>query len=165
MAVPLLAAESSGIVAPTLQEIQVAAHVIHFQETQPMRLITPAVVYNMTDRRSRKEANAIAALLGNGLAVADLTLHPLLIEQHHLTDSTAFTAVFATIGVDQGLPADGLKRRHALCLTTHLDQVEQGACTIAIRSVPSVSIAFNTMNAAAAGGGFITAFRMMVREI
>ena len=116
LALPLLAAESSaGITAPTLQEIQVAAHVIQFQETRPVGPLTLAVVYNMADRRSEEEANAIAALLGSGLVVGNLILRPLLVEQRHLTDSTAFGAVFATIGVDQGLLAEGLKRHHVLC--------------------------------------------------
>ena len=89
----------------------------------------------------------------------------MLVEQNRLADKLSFGAVFDTVGADDGLLAAGLKQHRVPCLTRHLEQVEHGHCTVAIRSAPVVSIAINEVNAAAAGVQFATAFRMMVREI
>jgi hypothetical protein len=152
-------------VAPNPQDIQIAGRVLNFQETPRSGAITIAIVYNPADPRSRDEAAALAALLGNGLFVGALFLHPLLVEQTRLAEAPAYGAIFATIGVDESLLGAALKQRQVLCLTRHLEQVEHAACTVAIGSQPSVSIVVSQANAAIAGVRFATAFRMMVREI
>ena len=150
---------------PTLQDLVVAGHVLHFQQPPVSGGIILAIVYNSAMAGSHDEAATLAALLGRGLDVGDLTLHPRLVEQSHLGDSTDYGAVFTALGVDQTL-LGGILRQHQLpCLTLHLEQVEYGSCIVAIRSRPSVSIAVNEANAIRAGVQFATAFRMMVREI
>ena len=140
-------------------------HVLHFQERPPAGAITIAIVYNTTDPRSQTESKALMALLGSGLAVGDLILQPRLVEQAQLATTSGYDAVFATIGVDDAVLAVSLKHHQLPCMTRHLEQVEHGACIVAISSEPRVSIVVNEANAASAGVRFPTAFRMMVREI
>jgi hypothetical protein len=150
---------------PTLQDMRVAGHVLGFQESTAAGEVIVAVVYNAAETRSHDEAIASASLLVGGLSVGGLVLQPCLVEQGHLAEPAGYSAIFATIGVDEGLLAAGVKRHHVPCLTRHLEQVEHGACTVAIRTDPSVSIVVNQANAVIAGVHFATAFRMMVREI
>ena len=150
---------------PTLQEMVVGGHVLNFQEHPIAGDVVIALVYATSDSKSHDEAAALAALLGDGLAVGGLVMRPRLVEQAKLMETSGYAAVFATTGVDETVLAAVLKQRHIPCLTRHLEQVEHGACTVAIRSDPDVSIVVNQANAANAGVHFATAFRMMVREI
>lgn len=150
---------------PDLEEVQVAGRVLHFQTTQPSGRLTLAVVYAGSNAQSRGEAASLVALLGTGLAVGDLVLCPLLVEQSELAAGPGYGAVFSTSGVDPELLGAALKQRHVPCLTGHLEQVASGSCTVAIRSIPSVGIVLNAVNAATAGVHFATAFRMMVEEL
>lgn len=164
--VPSLAAAAvQDMAMPDLQDMQIIGRVLGFQQKQPSGTITLAVIYDGADTRSRDEADAIAALLGNGLAVSDLTLRPVLVEQARLGDIHGYGALITTGGIDQRLLAAGLKEQGIPCLTMHLEQVEHGACVVAIRSMPSVSIVVSKVNASLAGVRFATAFLMMVREI
>lgn len=150
---------------PTLQDMQTAGRVLHFQQRPAVGMTIIAIVYNPADARSHDEAAALAALLGDGLVVGDLMLRPRLIEQADLAAAAAYGAIFTTAAVDQAMLAGNLKQRQIPCLTRHLEQVEHGSCIVAICSQPSVSIIVNTRNAARAGVRFATAFRLMVREI
>ncbi len=150
---------------PTLQDMQIAGHVLHFQQTPVLGAIVVAIVYDPANRHSHDEAAAIAAVLGNGLVVGDLILRPRLVEQAHLVEAGDYGAVFTTVAVDQALLSAELTRRQVPCLTRHPEQVEHGSCIVAICSKPSVSIVVNMRNAAYAGVRFATAFRMMVQEI
>ena len=150
---------------PTPQDMQIAGHVLHFQQTPVLGAIVVAIVFNPADTRSHDEAAATAALLGNGLVVGDLILRPRLVEQAHLAEAGEYGAVFTTVAVDQALLGADLKKRQVPCLTRHSEQVEHGSCIVAICSQPSVSIVVNMQNAGLAGVHFATAFRMMVQEI
>lgn len=150
---------------PTLQDLQVAGHVLGFEESPLVGEVVVALVYNGAELGSRNEAVALAALLGQGMSVGGLIMRPRLVEQGHLAESGGYSAIFVTRGVDEGLLRASLQRNRVPCLTRHLEQVEQGTCTVAIRTEPSVSIVVNEANATIAGVRFATAFRMMVREI
>lgn len=150
---------------PDLQDMQIIGRVLSFQQKQPSGTIALAVIYDGADAASHDEANAIAVLLGNGLAVSELTLRPVLVEQARLGDIRGYGALITAAGVDQRVLAASLKGQGIPCLTMHLDQVEHGACIVAIRSTPNVSIVVSKMNASLAGTQFATAFLMMVREI
>ena len=151
--------------APTLQDIQVAGRVLHFQDAHLPREITLAIVYNAAEVHSRDEAVALGALLGSSLLVGDLVMRPRLVEQAYLSKTTGFSAIFTTTGVDDALIGESLRQHQVPCLTRHLEQVEHGTCIVAICSVPTVRIVVNEANAVIAGIHFATAFRMMVREI
>ena len=151
--------------APSLQDIQVAGRVLHFQVPPYSGEIVVAIVFDQHQPASVAEANALGALLGTGLPVGNLTLRPRLVEQRQLSAPGDYGAIFAASGVDDQLLSAGLRSHRVLCLTRHLGQVEHGACVVAICSEPQVVIVVNETNASAVGLQFATAFRMMVREI
>ena len=156
---------SVDVVPPTLQDILVAGRVLQFRDPPSSGEIVVAIVFDVTDASSRDEANATAALFGRGQSVGDLILRPKLIEQKSLAASTGYGVIFTASGVNEHLLAASLKLRGVPCLTRHLEQVEHGACTVAICSNPRVSIVVNSANAAMASTSFAIVFRMMVREI
>jgi hypothetical protein len=167
---PLLGAgpadpSEAGTTRPSLQEVEVAGRVLHFQADQPSGPVKLAVVYNPADPDSRTEAAALMGLLAGGLAVGDLVLQPVQVAQSHLGAGGGFGAVFETIGVDDSLLGRALRQWQIPCITRHLQQVDHGACTVAIRSAPGVSIILSAANASADGVRFATAFRMMVDEL
>jgi hypothetical protein len=57
------------------------------------------------------------------------------------------------------------RAHHALCVTSALEAVQSGRCTMAIWSDPRAEIALNVEAARAAGVSFPLAFHMMVREL
>lgn len=151
--------------APTLQDLQIATHVLHFLDAPVSGELILAIAFDASDAASRAEATALASLAGEGLTAGDLTLRPCLVEEGQLATVTGYGAVFATAGVNQKLLGASLKQRHVPCLTRHLEQVQHGACIVAIGTEPTVSIVLNAANAASDGVRFATAFRMMVPEI
>ena len=94
---------------PTLQDMQIAGRVLHFQQEPVTGTIVVAIVYNAADARSHDEADALAALLGRGLGVGDLILQPRLIEQAHLAGTSGYGAIFTAVAVDQQLLAASLQ--------------------------------------------------------
>lgn len=150
---------------PTLQDLQIAARVLHFLDVPVSGDLFLAIAFNPSDAASRAEAVALVSLAGNGLSVGNLTLRPYLVAQDKLAVVAGYGAVFATTGVDQRLLGASLKQRHVPCLTRHPEQVQHGACIVAIGTEPTVSIVLNAANAAADDVHFATAFRMMVVEI
>lgn len=151
--------------APTLQDLQIAGRVLHFLDVPVSGDLFLAVAFNPADAASRVEAVALVGLAGKGLSVGNLTLRPYLVAQDKLATVAGYGAIFATTGVDQKILGASLAQRHVPCLTRHPEQVEHGACIVAIGTEPTVSIVLNTANAAADEVHFATAFRMMVLEI
>jgi hypothetical protein len=151
--------------SPTLQDLQIAGRVLAFQDPRPAPDVTVAIVFDPADPASRQEADALVGLIGPGLTVGDLVLHAVRTEQGQLAGLGTANAVLATAGVNQAVLGSALSRRRIACLTRHPDQVEHGACTVAICTEPSVEIVVNERNAGADGVRFATAFRMMVREL
>ena len=164
-ALPLLGSSPAlSAQPPSLQDMQLAGRVLHFQAAQPSGAMVVAIAFDAADPQSRDEAAAVQALLGTGLGVDNLILQPVLVEQRELIGPAAYDAIFSATGVDAGLLGAALRVRHIPCLTRQLEQVQSGSCIVAIRSAPSVGIVLNTANAAASGVRFATAFRMMVEE-
>lgn len=164
-ALPLLGgAPAVNGLPPSLQDMQLAARVLHFEAAEPSGTMVVAITYNAADPQSVDEATAVQELLRTGLDVDNMILLPVLVEQRRLAGSGSYDAVFSASGVDRALLAAALRQRHIPCLTRHLEQVRSGSCIVAIRSSPSVGIVLNSANAEAASVRFATAFRMMVEE-
>lgn len=58
-----------------------------------------------------------------------------------------------------------LKSRKLPCLSTDLDQVRAGNCTVGLQSAPRVEILLNTGLATASNVAFASVFRMMIKEL
>lgn len=156
---------ADALTMPTLQDIEIAGHVLAFQSDRLKGAITLGVVYNAASADSKAEADTIIRLIGNGLHVGDLVLTARAIPQTALGGNLDVGAWFVAGDVDQSLLRTVLAGRHLICLTRHIDEVAHGACTVSICSSPSVDLVISNANAAAADVHFATAFRMMVREL
>ncbi len=150
---------------PKLRDLQIAGHVLTFQANYPSGDLTLAIVFNAHDRQSREEAAAIAGIIGDGLTIGGLVLKSVTVDQARLAETKSYGAIVDTSNVDDTILKTAVLQHGIPCLTRHLEQVASGACIVAIRSEPNVSIVVNRANAEAAGVHFATAFRMMVREI
>lgn len=123
-----------------------------------------AIAYAPGNPASRSDAEAIAALIGDGLKVGATVLVPKLVETTALA-SGGYRVVIAAAGASGPQISAASRATHALCATADLEAVQGGLCTMTIRSEPRVEIIVNHTAAAAGGIEFTAAFRMMIKEI
>jgi hypothetical protein len=123
-----------------------------------------AIAYAESDAASRQDAEAIAALIGDGLRVGDAVLRAKLVPVGALgTEHCAL--VIAAAGANGPQLSAASHAVHALCVTTELAAVQAGLCALGIRSAPRVEILLNHTALTATGIEFSAAFRMMIHEI
>jgi hypothetical protein len=151
--------------AISLTDLQLVGRVMHFLLSAPTGGMNVAIVYDGADPQSMAEAQHAARLMGDGLQVGAITLHPVLVEQSHLATAADYSAMLATVDVRADVLRAAMQAHHVPCLTTHTDQVKASDCLVAVRSQPAVSIVLNQAAAASAGVRFAIAFRMMVHEL
>ncbi len=148
----------------TAKDLQVLGRAIAFLLPPPATGATVAIAYVNGNAASRSDAEAVAALIGDGLRAGNAVLHPKLVEVAALA-TTECAAVIATSGSNGAALSAASRSAHALCVTTELAAVEAGLCAMGIKSEPHVEILINHAAVSAAGIEFATAFRMMIREI
>lgn len=146
------------------QDLQVLGTALAFMQPRPSGEGTVAIVFAAGDRNSREDAEAIMATIGNGLIAAKVTLAPKLVEAASLA-ATDFSVAIVAAGANSEMVMRAVRARHALCVTADQAAVQQGVCTLAIRSSEHVEIVLNHQVAERTGIGFATAFRMMVHEL
>lgn len=157
--------KASGLPTPSRQDLQILGRVLSFREDQSSGSVLVAIVYNSADAQSIAEAQAFAELMGSGVAVGNLVLQPVLLEQGRLGGASGYAAIFTAASVSTAIVQSVVRQRQVPCITRQIEQVTRGGCIVSIRSSPSVAIAYSSANAAAAGVRFATAFIMMVREV
>ncbi|MBB3936573.1 hypothetical protein [Aureimonas phyllosphaerae] len=166
VALSLCVATQGAVAAdPSLQDLQVIGRALSFKEGAKRTTLSLAMVYDGTSARSQGEMQATLAAVRGGLRVGDAVLKVVAVEQNQFASPSGFDGILTLSDVDQTRLAGTLNGRGVPCLTLDAQQVKNGACTVAIRSRPSVTISINSKNAAAAHVRFATAFIMMVREI
>ena len=145
----------------TPKDLQVLGRAIAFMVPPPGPDTFLAIAYAPGNAASRQDAEAIAALIGGGLTAGRTVLRPRLVDTNGLA-AGGFAVVIAAAGAN-GPPLNAAARgARALCVTTEIEPVRAGLCTMAITSEPRVEI---VVNHAASGVEFAAAFRMMIREM
>lgn len=150
---------------PSKQDVQVIGRVLKFQEDRKGDVLKVAVAYNPANPNSYREAAALVQFLSSGQAVGSLMLSGVLVEQGKVGALGDYDAIFSASGTDPAQLGSAIRQHEVPCITREVEQVSGGACIVAIQTVPSTAIYFNSANAAAAGVHFATAFIMMVREL
>lgn len=148
----------------TAKDLQVLGRAIAFLLPPPGTGATVAIAYVGGNSASRSDAEAIAALIGDGLHAGNAILHPKLVEVGALA-TTECAAVIAASGSNGAGLSAASRSAHTLCVTTELAAVEAGLCAMGIKSDPHVEILINHAAVSASGIEFATAFRMIIREI
>ena len=145
-------------------DLQILGRVLAFTQLVFTGEQTVAIVYAIGNEASRRDAELIAAEIGNGLRVGAILLRPRLVDTASLATG-GFTVLIAADGAAGVQLIQATRREKALCVTASFAAVEAGDCIMAIRSEPRVEILVNHTAAIASGIEFAAAFRMMIREI
>ncbi len=148
----------------TPQDLQVLGNALAFVQPRPAGDGSVAVVYDGTNSASHQDAEAILAAIGKSLTAGGVVLTPKLVDADALATSE-FSLVIVAAGANSEAVLRAVRAHHALCVTADQAAVQQGVCTMAIRSTGRVEIMLNYQAAQASGIGFATAFRMMVHEL
>ncbi len=159
----LAVAQPSAAASLSAEDVQVLARALAFLQPPP-GAGSIAVVFAHDDDASRRDAEAIVALLGDGLRVGGGLLRPMLRDSRAL-ETGGFSVLIAADGANGEAVLAASRAARALCVTGELGAVQAGLCTMAIRSEPRVEVVISHAAAAAAGIEFVAAFRLMVREI
>jgi hypothetical protein len=146
------------------QDLQVLGNALAFVQPRPTGESLLAIVYDGRDSLSRQDAEAILTIIGKSLTASGAVFTPRLVDIDELAAAT-FSLVIVAMGANSEAVARAVSAHHALCVTADQAAVQQGVCTMAIRTTGRVEITLNYRVAQAAGVGFGTAFRMMVREL
>ncbi len=162
LCLPIVQASAGSV---TMQDMQVVGRAISFVEGPKRQPVALVVVFDRAAPASVREMEAVLEVLRQGAEVGGRSFRAVAVEQTQLGATRPGDAVFSTTGVDQRLLLTFVRQSGMPCFTLDTEQVREGACTVAIRSRPSVNISFSSRNASAAGVSFATAFIMMVREL
>jgi ABC-type uncharacterized transport system substrate-binding protein len=150
----------------SLTDLQVAARALTFMENPPSGRVRVGIVYSPRSPRSQAQAEALRVQLGQGMIVGNIDLRPVLVA----IDRAATAEVDLFLLTEHMPPTEGglaavSRTRQIPCVTTDVEQVEKGACVVAVRSQPKVQIIVNRNAANDSGVRFATAFRVMVTEL
>jgi len=159
----LVVAQPAAAASLSARDLQVLDRAIAFLQPRPSGG-SVAVVFAHGDAASRQDAEAIVALLGDGLRSGGSLLRPVLRDSDSL-GAGGFSVLVAAAGANGEALLAASRANHALCVTADLAVVQAGLCTMAISSQPTVELVISHAAAAAAGIEFAAAFRLMVREI
>jgi hypothetical protein len=162
----LLSAPSYRVWAASFgaKDLRVLGRAIAFMQPPPAPDGIIAIAYVLGDPASRRDADAIAAQIGEGLPVGHAMLRPRVIDVASVS-AGGFRVVIAAAGANGPQMNAAARAAKALCVTTDTAAVRDGLCAMAITSEPEVEIIVNHAVSAAAGIEFAAAFRMMIWEM
>ncbi len=125
---------------------------------------TIGIVYNSSNPDAVKEAEATKALIGAGLKSGDKTLTPVMVKASDLAATKDIGAVFLIPGIGDAAAqvTQSINAFKIACVTSDIDLVKNGVCSIGVITAPSVQILVNLSAAAAANVSLDDAFRLMV---
>lgn len=158
----LLGPLAAGATSP--KDLKIGIHVIDFVTNAPAGRTGFGIVYDSRVRESYEDAQQILdALSGQRLPGG---LKPVLVELRDLEDTSNLRALVIADHMKGAYDqlADYGRRTHTLVLSSDLDCVRAGKCTVGIASAPRVEVIVSTQQAQASGIQFSEAFRMMVTE-
>nr|WP_294529640.1 hypothetical protein [uncultured Rhodopila sp.] len=133
-------------------------------QPEPSGQLAIAVAYVAGDEASRKDAEALAALMGEGVHAGRAVFQPRLVDTASLGGG-GYAAILAASGADGERLMAASRAARVLCVTADFAAVQAGRCVMAIRAEPRVEVLVNHAAAAAAGVELAPAFLMMIREI
>ena len=115
---------------------------------------------------ARREADAVRAIVGDGLPTGRVTLRTRLVPVDQLPTVNGIDALFITPGLamSTALIAGAAQRLRIPTLSTDMACVEAANCVVGFSSQPTVQIVIDRSAADRAGVRFTQAFRMLVRE-
>jgi hypothetical protein len=159
-----MAAPASRAASLPPSEIQILGKALAFLDPPLTGDLVVAIVYQDGNPDSHRDAEALAAEIGNSLRIGGAMLTPRVVASTALAGSQ-FALVITALGAASAAVIDAARTQHALCVTADLAAVQAGTCTMAIQADRRVDIFVNREAANRAGLTFATAFRIMVHEL
>jgi ABC-type uncharacterized transport system substrate-binding protein len=150
-------------VTPT--DLQVAARALSFMEKPFAGAVRVGILYSPGSPDSVREAEALRALLGEGMKIGKLELKPALVPTSEASAASVDLFFLTEFVAAADANAAGIAALKRPCVTTDFAQVQSGACLMGVRSAPKVQIVVNRAVARDTGVEFATVFRVMITEI
>ncbi len=152
--------------ATTLKDVKIGIHVIDFVTNAPSGRSGIGIVYDARVKESLEDAQLILESLSSPSLHLAAGLKPALVDVRDLDEASSLRAA---IVADRMKPhydtlAEFGRRTRTLVLSSDLDCVRAGKCTVGIASNPRVEVIVSSQQAQASGIQFSEAFRMMVTE-
>ena len=124
------------------------------------------IVFAPADPESRREAEHVRSVIGDGLATGRVRLQARLVPVEQLTAATGLNALYLTAGLagSSEVIFSAAQRLQVPTISANLTCVEAGRCVVGFTSEPTVQILLNQGAAERIGIHFLQAFRMLVRE-
>lgn len=124
------------------------------------------IAFAPADPASRREAEAIRAIIGDGLPTGRVRLQARLVPVDQLAGATDLNALYVTAGLagSMGAVSGAAQRLHVPTVSTDPACVQSGGCVVGFSSEPTVQIVIDRSAAERTGVRFLQAFRMLVRE-
>ena len=162
----LVLAVSSAQADVTRTDMQVAARALSFISNPLTGPVKVGILYSKSSSRSVRQAENLRAMLADGLRVGSLQMSPVLVELREAADADV-DLFFLTEHIEPNATDTLADNTSApiLCVTTDIDQVRNGACTIGVRSRPKVEVFVSMAAAKASDITFSTVFRVMITEL
>lgn len=165
----LLAAQLVAAPAPAAVEakdVQVVARSLGFVNGMPPATISVAVVFDPAQPGTSADAESFQSLVNGGAKAGSAKLQARTVPVGELGTVDA-----AVVIVPDGMAAHfdrirtALKGRGIVSVSTDRACAEQGACVMAVRSLPKVEIVISRAAAGETGVTFSQAFKMLITEI
>lgn len=166
----LFAAVASVQAEMTPKNLQVAARSLAFLTGRDISKLKIAIIYSPDVLSSKKEAEALAALLNSSFTAGRVTLvavPPVLLGIGNLPALDNKDVAFVTDDLRQwhSAIAEAAKPRRIVTVTSDLDCVTNGYCVMGVQAEPRVQILINRAAALQSSIDFAPGFRLLVSEL
>jgi len=159
--------QAPAVLAQTdARNLQVLARTLGFMDPPMRGRLMVGILYDPASTAAQRDANALSALFADGLRSGGLTLEAKLVPIGEAKEADVDLFLLSRGNGDRAAAlAPILKSRKLPCVSSDLDQVRAGNCTIGLQSAPRVEILLNTRLAADTDMAFASVFRMMIKEL
>ena len=150
----------------SVKDAQVLGRTLGFVGDGMTGVAVIGVAFASNSPASRREADAVRAVVGDELSTGRVKLRARLVPLDQLTTVEGIDALFVTSGLvtSTGVIADAARRLGIPTVSTDMACVEAANCVLGFSSEPTVQIVIDRGAADRAGVRFVQAFRMLVRE-
>ncbi len=155
---------AAGAASLSAKSLKVLGSALSCLLPEPSGQLVMAIAYVAGDDASQKDAEALAALIGDGLHAGRAVFQPRLVDTASL-GAGGYAAILAASGADGERLMGASRSARVLCVTADFAAVQAGRCVMAIRAEPRVEVLVNHAAAAVTGVELAPAFLMMIREI
>jgi hypothetical protein len=152
---------------PTKKDVLIASRALNFVTPKPGGSVVAAIVFDGSNPASKADADALAAIIGDGLKAGKIKLSAKLVDANDLASigDAKLAIIAASASAQHAAIASGLAGKSILTVSTDLSCVEAGHCAVGVKSKPKVEIIVNKSAAKGLGLDFVPAFLLMVKEV